>query len=180
MKILLIDDNPGNLEAARDQLNEHEFTLCSSYRAGASKLNHDPILSDHKYSGFSFKKGEPQFDMVLTDLFLPTTLIGTGGSDFEHQQPYGLVLAFTALRRGIKKIAIISNAGHHDHPIIWAMDSLGEGFSVGETKFIFSQRLIWEGEKGWQKSWAENATRGSNGINVKNWKVVADELQNQE
>ncbi len=175
MKILVIDDNQGNLEAAKKQLANHELILCSSFEEARELL-----ASSNDY------------DVVMTDLFLPKCLDGMRSEiadQFAEEQPYGLVFALTAVKKGIKRIAVVSNATHHTHPINWALDLVGSGSIWGENampeilpggvKFLYSNCLIFEDEKAWDNSWNEISQRGhSKGSPkaVKNWGRTLDVL----
>jgi len=38
--------------------------------------------------------------------------------------PYGFTVALLAIKSGVKKVAVVSLGGHHDHPILWFCDDL--------------------------------------------------------
>ena len=87
-----------------------------------------------------------------------------------------------AIRKGIKKIAVVSSYGHHASPINWAMDSVaGEGqkntkFNFGGSDFVHSSHLGIDNENPeWDVSWNEICQKqdwGEYGIrlSVKDWR----------
>ena len=194
LKILVIDDNPLNLEVAKMQLAEHELVLCSSFREAMSALNNDPI--DHAIdekdkeraaiddAGFRLKNlnSRQQFDVILTDLFLPTCLTGLWKSfykngDYEKEQPYGLAIVLIAMRRGIKKIALVTNANHHAHPIIYALDPLcmtrSYPICLDDTTFVYSIDQLYKLYDNWEDSWTE---KYPNQVQAKSWLPAMDLL----
>lgn len=178
LKILVIDDNLDNLAAAERQLIGHDLTLCSSFKEAQKYLNQDPCidgmnnlpLNPESWDyGRYYHKGESNYDVVLTDLFLPVCLDGLGDNNprkNEHvgtEKPYGLFFVLLALRRGVKKIAIVTNAGHHDDPLIWSLEKplgFGRMISFGENDFVFSC----------------NSAHWENDIRVKDWLDALNKL----
>lgn len=81
----------------------------------------------------------PDFEMVLTDLMMPAEKSGqdsTGLRLLNTAVPYGFAIALLALKSGAKKVAIVSNGqaddgNHHNHPILWACDSIGGAILEG-------------------------------------------------
>lgn len=128
MKILVIDDKQENLEIAKKQLMGHEVTTASSYDEAekylAGKLPHIYACGRWDHVGYDKdnKLNKYEFDIILTDLFLPASTKGTSYKTSE-EVPYGLVIAMTALRLGIP-VAIVTDTNHHAHPILWAMDMI--------------------------------------------------------
>ncbi|MDR3169202.1 MAG: response regulator [Candidatus Peribacteria bacterium] len=149
MKILIIEDNPLHIKAAKKQLSEHELTICTSYAEAEMELC--GWTRSRNVSDLIAKKLD--FDAVLTDLFLPSSVKGT---ELEHatqeeraalpEVPYGLVFAMFALRKGIP-VAIVSDMSHHKNPLCWAMDLIGGHYALGGVKFFTSELLIREDEE---------------------------------
>jgi hypothetical protein len=110
MKILVVDDSAKQREMAEKTLSEHELTIV------ATALEARELLSNN-----------PDFDVVLTDLLMPGEKKGIGPQGFHHigqEIPYGLGIALLAIKKGIKKVAIVSEGDHHDHPILWFCNSI--------------------------------------------------------
>jgi CheY-like chemotaxis protein len=136
-RVLVIEDNQENIDQALLQLQEHEVTVCKTFREA------ERILASNE-SGRYKEDAILPFDAILTDLFLLPSPIGTVScvqhyeieetvikrdlpktiEQFGSEIPYGLVIAMVAMRRSIP-VAILSDKGHHGHPINWAMDLIG-------------------------------------------------------
>ena len=125
MKILVVDDNRENLEAAVQQLSdEHEVETASSFVEAARRLNgrHVSVGDYGKLEEF----GPVEFDAVLLDLFMPGEPTGAYGSygnvTFVKDVPYGFVLALRALQCGVKFVAIATDTNHHTGELPSALD----------------------------------------------------------
>ncbi len=134
MKILIIDDNQENLEAAKKQLADHEVTTLSSFDELASRFGYINSLNVKKLEDYFLS-----FEVILTDLFLPASLKGVKQGSYEDV-PYGIIITMVALRLGIP-VAIVTSAGHHDNPFTWALNLIGcdnEGYRsylIGNNPF---------------------------------------------
>ena len=91
------------------------------------------------YCGEAKKKATkyPDFDIVLTDLLVPASrqAQGTEGQRFVGQEmPLGTIIALLALCAGVKKVAVVTDMNHHNHPASAAFDCFrtckAEGFRV--------------------------------------------------
>ena len=135
MRILLIDDNAKNRAGAKDLLGDkHKLVILDTYVEARDMLT----------SG-------QRFDVVLVDLMLPVVpAVGMNLSleavEKYHGQemPLGLTLAFLALKLGYKKVGIVTNTNHHDHPMSAALDILSgmDGskvtpFGIGDARIVF-------------------------------------------
>ncbi|MDH5442340.1 MAG: hypothetical protein OEX08_01930 [Candidatus Nomurabacteria bacterium] len=170
MKILVIDDNPQNIQAAEEQLGaDHELTLCSSYDEAQEYLTQvEGDVQYHAKRGDSYfahfwEKGDPWFDVVLTDLFMPPSSSGQGSTE-AGQVPYGFVFALAALRRGTKNVAIVTDGNHHDSPLLWAMDLIGfsdseSSIAFNSSTFITCSSMIWDGNQYTVKDWKKALER---------------------
>lgn len=70
----------------------------------------------------------PDFDVVLTDLLvLPSAQQqGPEGSRLlRTQMPLGAIIALLALAGGVKKVAVVTDTNHHNHPASAAFDCFG-------------------------------------------------------
>ena len=62
---------------------------------------------------------------------------------------YGFAIAWIAVSNGIKAVAVLSDASHHDHPMSFAMDFLSKPVLIGDAKIIFSNHCLKDGVKDW-------------------------------
>ena len=148
MRILVLDDSKKHLAAAEETLAGHELTLVDSYGEAFRLL----------------APGAP-FDAVLSDLLMPAeadTLGPEGMKFFGHQMPIGLVMVFAAVQAGVKRVAVITDANHHNHPMSAALDILGrvwwdndvvQTFKIdGASVIIAHAPLLPDGRKDWAKA----------------------------
>ncbi len=144
MRILIIEDNPQHILSAEKFAKEcgHEVAMAKSYDEAEKALCGE--------NRFGSDKPIKNFDVVLTDLMLPVSNNGMAYPEkfLGTEQPYGLTLAFTAMRLGTKAIGILSGGvNHHHHPILWALDAMGgytgKPFMIGDTTFLCSSTGPW-------------------------------------
>ena len=113
-KVLVIDDNQENLEAAKEQLGEdYNLTAISTFEEAKKMLS------------------EEKWDIVMTDIFMPATEDGLTSEGLRHSHelvPVGLILALVALKENTPQIFIVSDTNRHSHPIAWAMDNIRSGY----------------------------------------------------
>jgi len=72
----------------------------------------------------------PDFDAVLTDLLVPASRQAQGphGEQFVGKEmPLGTTIALLALMAGVKKVAVVTDMNHHNHPASAALDCFGWG-----------------------------------------------------
>lgn len=109
-KVLVIDDSLENLEGAEEQLGQvYDLTTACKFSQAAELMKKE------------------DFDIVLTDVFMPAEVKGLGDNEviFAGQDiSYGLTAALLALNHGVPEIHIVSDTDHHSHPIAWALDAL--------------------------------------------------------
>ena len=142
MKILVIEDQPFNIESAKQTLQGHDLTIVD---CGKDAMR---ILAG-KWDGKTGGRVRPDFDCVLTDLFVPfgeasdsdcTISSFTGkakkeGKSFDvaleeynslktKEMPSGVVFALRAVLLGIP-VAILTDANHHQDAFVTCMDCLG-------------------------------------------------------
>ena len=82
----------------------------------------------------------PDFDVVLTDLLVPASSKQLGPKGEKHvgqEMPLGTVIALRALAVGVKKVAVVTDMNHHDHPASAAFDGFPT-FSAGDIRVICS------------------------------------------
>ncbi len=135
--VLVIDDSPRHAAFAQKQLAATcRLTVVSTY---AQALN-------------ALQKGK--WDVVMTDLMLPASeqTLGTEAIT-EHagkEMPLGFVLALLAARADVKKIAVVTDMNHHNHPLSAAFDHLRGMFIVENAVIIFSNYHVTAEGKNWQ------------------------------
>jgi CheY-like chemotaxis protein len=140
MRILIIEDKPKHILSAEKFAKEcgKEVVIVKSYDEAEKALCGED----------RFGRGEPvkNFEVVLTDMMLPASLTGIGNYDKKKavegtEQPYGLSLMMLAMRTGVKAVGLLTDGGHHDHPLTWALDTLrgygdGEHFTIGDVTVL--------------------------------------------
>ena len=184
MRILLIEDTELNVKAAQKQLVDHELTICRSFREA------EQILAGDKNGCWYKEDAEFPFDVVLTDLFLPPSPIGTFSlvqhneneedvivrdlpetiEKFGEEIPYGVVIALAAMRRGVP-VAIATDGSHHSHPMGWALDLVNgshpKRLLLGTNPFLAMER-------GYCMDTDDELGR------VKQWHIVLDMLMKED
>ncbi|MFA6445724.1 MAG: hypothetical protein WCW14_00535, partial [Candidatus Paceibacterota bacterium] len=83
---------------------------------------------DYFYSVEREATSYPNFDVVLTDLLVPASQQAQGpdGSRYVGQEmPLGTTIALLALVAGVKKVAVVTDMNHHNHPASAAFDCFG-------------------------------------------------------
>ena len=70
----------------------------------------------------------PAFDVVMTDLMVPASrqAQGAGMKYVGQEMPLGTTIALLALVAGIKKVAVVTDMSHHDHPASAMFDCFGK------------------------------------------------------
>lgn len=148
LNILVIEDSAVHQQAAREQLADHNLTVVGSYDEGQEWLTPYGDLCckkarDFRQGGMSDEDAWAQalklfqWDVVLIDLMLPAS-----GQALSHEHrhlagqemPIGTTLAFLALKRGVKMVAVVTDTNHHDNPASAALDVMSGSFSVGDAR----------------------------------------------
>ncbi|MFH1162057.1 MAG: response regulator [Candidatus Jorgensenbacteria bacterium] len=132
MKILLVEDNEFHIEAAQDQLREHELTIIRSFnelypwRRG---------WDGPERQGFTLS----QYDAVLTDINLPSPVDTSSGLG-NMEGPTGLLVMLKALESGVKYIGAITDVSHHSKdPIAKGLDMwihAGKPIEAGNSRIF--------------------------------------------
>lgn len=173
MKILVFDDNAFQRRGAVNQLGkDHDLTVVSTF--------------DEAYS-LIYDQKQNNFDIVLLDLLVPPGDYSLRDLPEEkrvkyegEEMPLGPILAIFAMQKGIKRIGIISDAGHHANPAASALESIMfADDSIPSIRFIVSfntemthpdtEIILEQGEVQKLKSYAGYP-------NVKNWKDIVERL----
>lgn len=154
MRILVIDDDQANRDAAVAQLIGHEVVTAATYDQGVDhfKVKYDDenverLLAER---GFVKKEGPSwdadynkaeeaakqesiipcDFDAVLVDLLMPASrhTQGPKGMPFVGQEmPIGIFLVLLAAKSGAKHVALLTDTDHHSHPASACLDPFAYG-----------------------------------------------------
>ena len=148
LNILVIDDSEANLKAATEQLAGHNVVTESSFSSARHQL--DPEASYKRFKG--------KFDAVLVDLLMPMDVVNAGnGSTFSgtymgdkglafvgQELPLGIFLVLYAAKVGVKNIALLTDADHHDHPASACLDMFqGKPMVIGDAKVLLTNNHGW-------------------------------------
>ena len=137
-RILVIDDTAANLVSAKKSLAGHHLTVADGYSSAMALL------------------AEQEFDVVLTDLYMPMISQTLSEKAFELGRlvPYGFILMCEAARRGAKFVAIVTDLGHHDDHFSAAFDHFqGISLTIESAKtMMLHARLTEGGTKDWNHS----------------------------
>jgi CheY-like chemotaxis protein len=137
-RILVIDDTSANLVSAKKSLTGHHLTVADGYSSAMALL------------------AEQEFDVVLTDLYMPMVSQTLSEKAFELGKlvPYGFILMYEAARRGAKFVAIVTDLGHHDDHFSAAFDHFqGVSLTIESAKtMMLHARLTEDGTKDWNRS----------------------------
>ncbi len=147
MKILVIDDNPKHLGAAKAQLADHDVTAVSSYDEAMQAMF---VIGEHLESIQSVRQ---QYDVVLCDLLMPASaaLLGNRGMSYAGQEmPVGIFLVlYAAIKNGAKCIGLLTDSNHHAHPASACLDAFNASeaeptpFMVGECRVLLTNNRGW-------------------------------------
>ncbi|MDO8483243.1 MAG: response regulator [bacterium] len=134
LNILVVEDKPENIAAAKKMLADHNITIVSGF---------DDALTALKRNGYARKKVEApeKFDVVLTDCMFPkggTACMGPQGEavvNCQGEMPYGPMVVFHAIETGVPNIGLTTQGNHHDDPFVFALDSL-KGFKSDKVSVV--------------------------------------------
>lgn len=167
LHILVVDDDLRNLEAAREQFREHELVTAETYLQAVQRID------------------EKSLDVVLTDLFFPWS---DGPKYPIHHRPdeatapvaAGYPLSLYALGKGVKYVAIVSMANHHDGAMAATTDTFKRLWRSGDVQLAANYPVL----RGAQNLWFMNASEYSPFTSrdpktkdkTKDWRAVLDVL----
>ena len=126
MKILLIEDNEQNIAGLTGALKGHDLTIVTSATDFFYNSVPNTTAWSNKCTDLSI------YDAVITDVNLPAA---TDKGVMEG--PIGLLVAMKALQCGVKKIAVITDANHHEANAISKGFDLWDGRGGAHTKSAF-------------------------------------------
>lgn len=141
LNILVVEDKPENIEAARQMLKEHNLTVLSGF--------------DQARKALHTVDGKVPFDVVLTDCMFPKggmDCMGPRGQALVNCQgvmPYGPMVVFHAIESGVPCIGLITQGNHHDDPFVFALDGL-RGFKSEKVSVVITNFLERDGVKDWE------------------------------
>lgn len=161
LKILVLDDNETHRISAVRQLAGHNLTVLASYSEASehlkSKVDYDKVHSMPQDMSFEDRvlacTTYPSWDMVLLDLMLPADRGGDFGrivtneafsSHGGQEMPLGTILAFQALKAGVKRVGVLTDTNHHKHFASAGIDMLQSGrkpVCVGDANLFFTNYL---------------------------------------
>lgn len=145
MKILVVDDNWTNLEAARAQLKDCDLAVAGSYEVAQEWLGGG--------RGYSVEKtNQHDFDIVLVDLLMPAGAQqqGPDGQRFVGQEmPIGIFLALLAAKNGAKFVAVFTDSDHHSHPASACFDSFNKSESDPTPMTVEGAKLLLCNTRNW-------------------------------
>lgn len=134
LKILVIDDDPGNIRSAKELLAEHQLMVAESCEEALA------VLKDNT------------FDVVLSDLRLPM------GPRKIELFSYGIILMIEAAKRGTKRIVVYTDVEHHPDKLgIALVGQYQQGTPInieGAAVKILASRSVY-GNKDWSHALSE-------------------------
>lgn len=99
LEVLVVEDTLKHIERAKRLQEVHNVTVVGTYKEGVHEI------------------GKRQYDVVLTDLFIPWYLFQTDPLNSRNQvitpQALGYPLAMVALAAGVQYVGIVTDANHH-------------------------------------------------------------------
>ena len=146
MKILVLDDNAIHRNAAKAQLNGHDVTIVDNFDTMVDLIR--PEYKDGVYH-------PRDWDVVLTDLLVPATRKAQGPAGEQHvgkEMPLGSIIVLIAQSHGVRKIGLLTDLNHHNHPASAALDCLAYGggkglkqgvHSTGDGLLFIAQDTLW-------------------------------------
>lgn len=162
MKILVFEDTEKHIEAAKEQLKDHDLTIVSSWKEFIGYPDH--TYDYHGALNYEFIE-EPEkflehlgrFDVALLDVNVPGIL------DINNSEPeaaIGPIALIKALEAGVPYIALITDKDHHDDAVSNSFDLWlryrGEPFMIGSSKLLLTSDLIcWNSEDELIKNWSK-------------------------
>jgi hypothetical protein len=139
--VMVVDDKELNRKSALVQFGvSNEISEFSSYAQCLSAL---------------VKVGAIIPDILLADMLMPTEKMLLSpqalGAYLGSEIPAGLFVALAAARHGVPLVILQTDAGHHDHPALAAVDYIGwnEPLLVGDTKIVILRAHVTDGVKDW-------------------------------
>lgn len=160
LNILVCEDTPKHLQAAREQLAEHNVLTASSLIEAMQYLGNKTMEDIPGYADTIMDEGLPvpkyvgNIDVVLTDMYMP------GGnmpvySLGDQLAPVGIMIALRAASLGVKWVGLMSDSNHHCDAMTCGIDMLSgtwpttkRPISINGSKVVISTaKTDWIPEK---------------------------------
>ncbi len=132
MKVLLLEDNPQNIESLK-------LAILKACPAADITVKTEFGADFYGYTGRKSQRLE-WYDALVTDVNMP----GYTDNDGMVMGSIGPVIALKALQQGVKRVAVLTDANHHEaNPVSKTADlfeNLVQGEAdcvIGDTKFIY-------------------------------------------
>ena len=217
MRILVFDDNQTHRAAAQAQLKDHDLTVVGTYDEAQKLLtpqfdyekasatlksqfgDFNPYRSDDEAKKAEYFAAEkvaneqattyPNFDVVLSDLLVPSSRQAQGSSGealVGKEMPVGIFIGLlAAVRARAKYVAVFTDSNHHSHPASACFDAFNPGgngvenptaFTVEGSKVLLSNSMNWVNQFDPQDlskalKYEEYSER-SDTVRAKNWAVL--------
>lgn len=133
MKVLLLEDNPQNIESLK-------IAITNACPNADIAIMTEIGANFYEYTGADEVVKLASYDAVITDVNMP----GYTDRDGMIMSPIGPIIALKALQAGVKRIAILTDANHHEaSPVSKASDLFryeregGGDCIIGKVKFIY-------------------------------------------
>ena len=113
------------------------------------------------YEEAVYKVRRESFDVALLDLLMPAESFTLGSAAIvEHlgrEIGAEFPLIFVMVLCGIKKIAVVTDGNHHQHPVVATVDWLcNNEFTVNGSRVLIQYaQLTTEGAKDWAKTFTD-------------------------
>lgn len=148
LNILVCEDTPKHLQAAREQLAEHNLLTASTLVEAMQYLGNKVLEDVPGYAeaiedgGVAVPKYIGNIDVVLTDMYMP------GGnmpvySLGDQLAPVGVMIALRAASLGVKWVGLMSNSNHHSDAMTCGIDMLnGTWFNTKRPLSINGSKVV--------------------------------------
>jgi CheY-like chemotaxis protein len=140
LEILIVEDNERHIQIALEELEGHNVTIAKTYREAARMLG---VACD---GGECQEDMAKQFDMLLTDLFIPYSDRQEGPCHVTTEpRPLGTYLMLMGVARKIPYIALVTDTNHHACEEGAAVDGLQAMTYDGLTQQMGKSRVVFGG-----------------------------------
>jgi len=185
MKILVIDDDQVNCDAARAQFADHDVTVVSTYDKGQL------LIAGGEDASNGWARVDPvAFDVVLVDLLMPASRQqqGNRGSCFVGKEmPVGIFLGLlAAVKNGAKYVAVFTDSSHHDHPASACFDVFNCGETYPTPFAVEGAQMLLSNTRNWVREFRpddlatplayEDYDKVPDKVRAKNWRRLLDYL----
>ncbi|MFA6251218.1 MAG: response regulator [Candidatus Paceibacterota bacterium] len=186
IKVLIIDDKPENIEAAKYQFAKVkgvEITTILGFQE-FDEIFHEFCRKVWMNMALDSENPISKYDVVLTDLMMPPgSTENYSDQEFYHNMefPFGISIAAFAKKAGVKHVGIVSLLDHHKGPFEWSLDfvsCLGIYISKGKVQTygklnplipLFDSRIDGEKSDGHGITWTGGAFQWKGWVLVYNY-----------